>query len=273
METLSLIPKKTKSYWCFKSLTIRKEKLLTTPYKPIFLLADSQLLFSNKDERFYSCLMENLKEAREKGALKAAYLGASNGDDPVFYEIFVGFCQNLEIDDHRMIPATPSEDDYHYFEQAHLILLAGGDIKRGWDAFVANGLDKKIIERYSQAAILIGVSAGAVQLAQQGWYEAANFRTKWFSTFQLVPLLIDVHDDPSWERLQRKLLKEGKYAKGIGISKGNGAIYHPDGAIEAIKRSLVEFTIPSTDEEDEKEDQENEETINHSLILPDNCSV
>lgn len=238
-------------------------------YKPIFLLADSQLLFSGKDERFCSCLIENLTEIREKETIKAAYLGASNGDDPVFYHIFVGFCQNLEIDEHRMIPAKPSEDDYDYFEQANLILLAGGDAKRGWDAFVANGLDKKIIERYTQAAILIGVSAGAVQLAQQGWYESANFRTLWFPTFQLVPLLIDVHDEPSWERLQRKLLKEGKYAKGIGISKGSGAIYHPDGAIEAIQHSLVEFSILPKDEEDEREDEKDEETISYSLILPE----
>jgi peptidase E len=241
-------------------------------YKPIFLLADSQLLFSSKDERFCSCLIENLKEIREKDTIKATYLGASNGDDPVFYHIFVGFCQNLEIDEYRMIPAKPSEDDYDYFEQTNLILLAGGDAKRGWDAFVANGLDKKIIERYTQAAILIGISAGAIQLAQQSWYESANFRTLWFPTFRLVPLLIDVHDEPSWERLQRKLLKEGKYAKGIGISKGNGAIYHPDGAIEAIKHSIVEFSILPKDEEDEREDEEEEETISYSLILPENTN-
>jgi len=245
---------------------------VAAPYKSIFLLADSQLLFSDKEGRFYRCLIENLAEAREKGELKAAYLGASNGDEPIFYDIFIGLCQNLEIEDHRMILATPSEDDYEYFDQANLILLAGGDVKRGWDAFVANGLDKKMIERYSQGTILIGVSAGAIQLAQQGWYEDANSRTRWFSTLQLIPLLIDVHDDPSWERLQQKVLKEGKYAKGIGIPKGTGAIYHSDGAIEAIKHALVEFSMLSKDEEDEieSEKKEDERTINQSLIVPDN---
>lgn len=226
---------------------------MSTPYKPIFLLADSQLLFSRKEDYFFTCLLESLKEARDKKMLTGAYIGASNGDNPQFYQIFVEACQTIDIHDCRMIPAEPSEEDYKYLNEATLILLAGGDIKRGWDTFVKNGLNKKIIDRYNESAVLIGVSAGAVQLAQKGWRESSQL----FSTFGLVPFIIDVHDDPLWEHLHKIIRKEGEYAKGIGISKGGGAILHPDGAIEAISYPLVELTV-------------SDNTIRESLILPSN---
>ncbi|HEC85412.1 MAG: peptidase [Candidatus Parabeggiatoa sp. nov. 2] len=229
--------------------------LLSTPYKPIFLLADSQLLFSRKDEPFFCSLLDSLKEARANGILKGAYIGASNGDNPDFYQIFVEACRIIDIDDYRMIPSEPSEEDYEYLDEAALILLAGGDIKKGWDIFVKNGLNKKIIDRYNGSATLIGVSAGAVQLAKTGWRESEENSYKLFSTFQLVPFIIDVHDEPLWERLHKIVLKEGEYVKGLGISKGGGAIFHPDGSIEAIRHPLTELSVSN-------------DTVSESLIFP-----
>lgn len=226
---------------------------MSTPYKPIFLLADSQLLFSRKEDYFFTCLLESLKDATDKGDLKGAYIGASNGDNPDFYQIFVAACQTIDIHDCRMISSEPSKEDYKYLDEAALILLAGGDIKRGWDTFVKNGFNQKIIDRYNDSAVLMGVSAGAVQLAQKGWNKSQQ--GKLFSTFGLVPFIIDVHDGPLWEHLHKIILKEGEYAKGIGISMGGGAILHPDGAIEAIRHPLVELTV-------------SDETIRQSLILP-----
>ncbi|MDM8558643.1 Type 1 glutamine amidotransferase-like domain-containing protein [Candidatus Parabeggiatoa sp. HSG14] len=226
-------------------------------YKPIFLLADSQLLFSRKDEQFFTCLLEGLKEAKDKGELKGAYIGASNGDNPDFYQIFVSACQTMDIHDYRMIPSVPSEEDNQYLDEADLILLAGGDIKKGWDIFVKNGFDKKIIDRYSDSTVLIGVSAGAVQLAQKGWNESQD---ELFPTFRLVPFIIDVHDEPEWKHLHKIVLKEGEYTKGIGISKGSGAILHPDGAVEAIKHPLTELAVLDN-------------TIQESLILPPNFQL
>lgn len=228
---------------------------MATPYKPIFLLADSQLLFSRKEDHFLTCLLDSLKEAREKEILKGAYIGASNGDNPEFYQIFVEMCKTIDIYDCRMIPSKPQEEDYQYLKEATLILLAGGDIKKGWDTFEKNGLNKKIIERYSDSAVLMGVSAGAVQLGQRGWSESQN-SYQWFSTFQLVPFIIDVHDDPLWERLHKIARKEGTYTKGIGIPKGGGAILHSDGALEAIRHSLTEVTVSE------------DETIRQSILLP-----
>ena len=224
------------------------------PYQPIFLLADSQLLFSSKEAPFLSNLLNNLKKVKSKEVLKAAYIGASNGDNPEFYQLFVATCQFIGIHDYRMIPSVPSEEDYQYLDEATLILLAGGDIKKGWEIFVKNGLKKKIIDRFNDSAILIGVSAGAIQLAQKGWTESQD-AYELFSTFQLIPLIIDVHDEPLWERLHKIIRQEGEYSKGIGIPLGGGAIFHPDGSIEAIRHPLTELTISN-------------DTIRQSLIFP-----
>ena len=104
----------------------------------------------------------------------------------------------IGIRDCRHVPARPSNEDLAFLNEADLILLAGGDVERGWQAFEATGLKEKIVERYYAGAILMGVSAGAVQLGLKGWDEGEVF-----DTFRLVPFVVDVHDEPNWTRLQR----------------------------------------------------------------------
>lgn len=60
---------------------------MTAPQRqPLYLLADSQLLFWKRDGRpLLETALDGL--ARDK-PLSAAYIGASNGDRPEFYEIF-----------------------------------------------------------------------------------------------------------------------------------------------------------------------------------------
>jgi cyanophycinase-like exopeptidase len=211
--------------------------------QPIFLLADSQLLFwRGQDEPFLNRVRSLLGE-RPDDTFKAAYIGASNGDDPTFYDIFVAAMTGIHIHDCRMIPSTPSIDDLAYLDESDLILLAGGDVKRGWDVFKETGLQGKIMERYYGGAVLMGVSAGAVQLGLKGWHGPAATSEETFSTFQFVPFIIDVHDEPEWRRLNRIVLQMGEYGRGLGISSGGGAIFHPDWAVEAVRHPLVEFAI------------------------------
>src|SRR5215470_13169733 len=135
------------------------------PVKPIVLLADSQLLFWNApDGPFLDRVRRMLIEERPDQALRAAYIGASNGDDPAFYDLFVAAMSGIDVHDCHMIPSAPSDDDLAHLAQADIILLSGGDIAQGWEIFRDTGLTTRLIERYYQGAVLIGVSAGAVQL-------------------------------------------------------------------------------------------------------------
>jgi hypothetical protein len=115
--------------------------------KSIFLFADSQLLFWREHGQLF------MKRVVTRERMKAAYVGASNGDNPDFYAIFVAAMEGVGIFDCRMIPSDISEADLAFLNDADIILLAGGDVELGWRTFLANGLNKHIVRRHSEGAI------------------------------------------------------------------------------------------------------------------------
>jgi hypothetical protein len=227
-----------------------------TIVKPIFLFADSQLLFWHSDD---GLLLDRVHAAlnveRVEEPLKAAYLGASNGDVYAFYDLFVAAMEGIGITDCRMIPSMPSAEDDAYLSQANVILLAGGDPWRGWTIFKENGLIERLVERYYSGAVLIGISAGAMQLGLKGWSEHPQLPGTMFDTLKLVPYVIDAHQEPNWQHLRQAVRELGEGVRGIGIPMGGGVIFHPDWSIEPLRHSLLEFTL---------EDEQMQQT----LLLP-----
>ncbi|HEV2843244.1 MAG TPA: Type 1 glutamine amidotransferase-like domain-containing protein [Thermoanaerobaculia bacterium] len=211
--------------------------------KPIFLLADSQLLFWRDEEgkRFLERARALIEADAPGGRPKAAYLGASNGDAPEFFDLFVAAMAEIRIQDCRHIPARPASDDLAFLAEADLILLSGGDVRQGWEAFQESGLRDKIAERYYAGAVLVGVSAGAVQLGLKGWDQ-----NEVFDTFSLVPFVVDVHDEPQWSGLHRALPKTGEHVRGFGIPSGAGALYHSDYSVEPVRSPLTEMERSET---------------------------
>ena len=210
--------------------------------KPIFLLADSQLLFWRDEEgnRFLERARKLIEEDAPDHPVRAAYLGASNGDAPEFYELFVGAMEEIGIRDCRHVPASPSPEDLAFLNEADLVLLAGGDVRRGWRAFEASGVKDRLTARYYAGALLIGVSAGAVQLGLRGSDEEGSVA---FDTLRLAPFVVDVHDEPSWTRLLRLVPTAGEFARGFGIPSGAGALYHPDYSVEPVRSPLTEVEL------------------------------
>jgi cyanophycinase len=222
------------------------------PLQPIYLFADSQLLFwSNNGTLFLNTIRELIVPA----APKAAYIGASNGDDPQFYSIFEAAMENIGIRDCRMIFSSFTSDDELFMTEADIILLAGGDVERGWRVFNQTGLTEFIIKRYYEGTFLIGISAGAVQLGLFGVVQEVSLN-KLIDTFKLVPFIIGAHEEnQEWKSLREAIELLDGSAKGIGIPTGGGLIYHPDQSIEAIRYPLDEFTM-------------REGLISRSLLLP-----
>jgi cyanophycinase-like exopeptidase len=140
--------------------------------RPIYCLADSQLLFWRREDgsSWLESVAESAREARGRGAdgapLRAAYVGASNGDERAFYSIFAGAMEGVGITEHRMIRSGFGDEERAWLGSSDLVLLAGGDPVRGWRIFEQSGMREVITGRYFQGATLIGISAGAVQL---GW--------------------------------------------------------------------------------------------------------
>jgi hypothetical protein len=206
------------------------------PVRPIHLLADSQLLFwSDRGRPFLERVLEGLPPIP-----RAAYLGASNGDDPAFFELFTGAMEMVGVAECRMIPAAPSAEDRAFLVTADLVLLAGGDVELGWRAFEDAGVGEAVVRRWQAGAALVGVSAGAVQLGLLGWPEGEPALA--FSTFGLVPFAVGAHDEArDWEELRRAVAARGGEVRGIGVPRGGGVIYHPDHTLEAVRHPAVEL--------------------------------
>lgn len=170
--------------------------------------------------------------------MKAAYIGASNGDNLDFYAIFVAAMEGVGVFECRMIPAVVSEADLKFLNDADIILLAGGDVELGWRTFLNNGLSHHIVRRYSEGATLIGVSAGAVQLGLGGLAGNGSL----IDTFKLVPFIIGAHEESdNWKTVIELLRLSEPHTRAIGLPTGGGAIYHPDQTVEPLRHPLVEI--------------------------------
>lgn len=209
--------------------------------KPLFLFADSQPLFWHDEsgELFLRRIREALDDDVEEP--RAAYIGASNQDRPEFYELFRGAMESIGITNTKMIPSEPTQEESAYVGRAHIILLAGGDVHHGYKVMEENGLATKVVQRHQEGAIIMGVSAGAVQIGLFGPPEE-NAKTPELPTLlKILPFFIDVHDDPEWPRMMSLMPKAGEHIRGFGIPTGGGAIFHPDMTLEPIRHPLTEF--------------------------------
>jgi len=224
------------------------------PLAPLHLFADSQLLFWKRNGKL---LLETALSRREGESPRAAYIGASNGDRQEYYEIFAGAMQAAGITDCRKIYSSFNAQDREYLESAQLIVLSGGEVHTGWEVFKKTGMRDVILGRYAQGAVLVGISAGAVQLGRQAFIEAAgSFPRELLDMFNLVPAIVDVHDERNdWARLSSFIhLLEGS-ALGLGIASGGGVIAHPDGTLEPLRRPAHEFRFSGVG-------------VTHSLLCP-----
>lgn len=212
---------------------------IKVPLKPLYLLADSQLLFSQGPvhtlpEKIKAELETEIKDA------KAAYIGASNGDQPEFYDLFVAAMQGMEISNCKMVPVNPSQHDISFLQSADLILLAGGNDELGWTTFEQNGLKDLISQQRLRGTILIGVSAGAMQLGLGSLSTAAQ--PKQLPMFCFAPFYVGAHDEQNdWWDLRALVNLSQSDVRGIGIPTGGGAIYDADGTLEPIRKPLLEL--------------------------------
>lgn len=204
--------------------------------QPLYLLADSQLLFWKRHKR---PLLEAAVDRLARDApLCAAYIGASNGDRREFYEIFEAAMDAIGVTDRRMIGSSFGSGERAFLGRARVIVLAGGDVRAGWDTMASTGMTNAILARHADGAVLVGISAGAVQL---GRCEPTPDATA-TAMFQLAPMVVDTHDERAdWAGLARTVAALGE--TGLGIPSGGGVVVHPQGGLQALRRPAHEFRL------------------------------
>lgn len=211
----------------------------SSPIKPIYAFADSRLLFWRKPDGslFLDDIVKNL--GGKPGS--AAYIGASNGDDlRPYHDIFVPAMQQMGTVECRMILTRPMPEDGAFLERADIILLAGGSVEVGWRAFESNGVKELIHRRRLEGALLMGVSAGAVQLGHGG---LTDDESEVMPTFGFLPFYVGAHEESDdWRSLRKlaTLVPDGLHA--IGIPFGGGIVYH-EGELTPVHRPLFELCV------------------------------
>lgn len=216
---------------------------LAVPFSgaPVYLFADSQLLYASPGGR---PLLAAAVDAIGSTAPRAAYVGASNGDQPEYYAIFEGAMELIGVHDRRMILSDYSAQDRAYLRSADLIVLAGGDVGAGLHVLRETGMDDDLDERRREGAVLVGVSAGAVHLGAMGWLGDEPAEGELVGTLGIVPFSVDAHDEArGWRRLRQLVLRSIPGSVGIGVPAGGGIIQHPDGTVEPVGRSAVELRV------------------------------
>ena len=123
------------------------------PLQPLYLFADSQLLFWQRSGRLV--LDAALDGLAWNTPIRAAYVGASNGDRLDFYEIFEAAMDAIGIAERRMIASSFGPADRAFLECAQLIVLAGGDVHLGWVTLEETGMKDVILDRYAKGAVLV----------------------------------------------------------------------------------------------------------------------
>ncbi len=221
---------------------------------PLYLLADSQLLFWKRRDKL---LLEDVRENLSDATAAAVYIGASNGDNREFYSIFEAAMDAAGFADRSMINSAFNADDQGRLKRAQLIVLAGGDPELGWNTFEKTGMKEQILARHAQGAVLVGVSAGAVQLGRHAILDKGESSAQeLINVFNLVPVIVDVHDERGeWARLAGAVRMLEGTVTGIGIPSGGGIVFQADGTAEALRHAVHEFSCHG-------------EQIAHSLLLP-----
>jgi len=205
--------------------------------KPLYLLADSQLLFVKSGD---DSLAERIRTDLDNSKPSAAYIGASNGDQPEFYSLFVAAMESMEICDYRLVPSQPSREDISFLENADLIVLSGGEVERGWQVFERNGLKELLPRKRFDGAVLMGVSAGAVQLGLGCLSNSSQ--PKQIDMFRFAPFYVGAHDEGNdWFDLRVLVNLAQSDARGVGLPAGGGAVYYADGTLEPLRKPLIEI--------------------------------
>jgi len=208
---------------------------------PVYLLADSQLLFSSPGGR---PLLAPAADGIGSPEPRAAYVGAANGDQPEFYSIFEAAMEMIGVADRRMILSAYSAQDRAYLRSADILVLAGGDVGPGLHVLRRTGMDDDIDERRREGAVLVGVSAGAVHLGALAWTGDEPAGGELGAALGIVPFSVDAHDEArGWRRLRELVFRSPPGGFGIGVPSGGGIIHHPDGTVEPLGRGAVELRV------------------------------
>ena len=207
--------------------------------KPVYLLAGGP----HQRRKTHDPLIQQMLRETGYPEPSVAYIGAASGDNHQFFNFIKTLLEqngagrvdmvHLSSTGHNLVTAKTR------LEQSDVLFFSGGDVELGMSILGKHNLSKLIHRRFQEGAVLAGLSAGSILLAQQ-WVRWRNpdddSSAEPFDCLGLVPLICDMHDeDEGWEELKLLLrLRHVDGEVGYGIPASMGLRIHPDNRIEDI---------------------------------------
>lgn len=202
----------------------------------MLLCADSQLLFWRDGGRpFLARVAESLNVSEQS----ACYIGAANGDQPEYYELFQAAMELMGMDRCHFIRSRQTEKDLQALAGASVIVLAGGDPLLGWQTI--RSLRPELQQARQNGCLLIGVSAGAMHLSGLIWQEKSHLLSSDLTAaLGWAPCVIGAHEEGNeWAMLKQVLaLTKGCYP-GYGLPLGSGMWVDAQGDVTPVKGSVL----------------------------------
>ena len=190
----------------------------------VVLLSDSTPLFRNTGtQHVMDFILASIRNVRPR----SAYLGASNGDDLKFYGIFKAAMDYAPKIECRHIKADFNEGDISYLRSCDIVVLAGGSVELGWRSIGTNEIKSALVKLYDSGKVLVGVSAGAIQLGLFGYSDSRH--KSLFPALAIAPYIVSVHEEPAGFPNLKKMIKDCNYiCGGLGIARRSGVILQQD---------------------------------------------
>ena len=157
----------------------------------------------------------------------AAYIGAANGDDPLFFEMMQALLLEAGAADVVFARLAEENPDIDAVKKAlggaDVIFLAGGEVEEGINWLRKHGLALFLKELYGAGKRFMGVSAGVIMMGRH-WLRWDNpdddDTAKLFDCLGIIPAIFDVHgEDEDWAELKAALKLMGEGSRGYALPR------------------------------------------------------
>ena len=179
-----------------------------------------------------------------------ACIGAANNDDPDFFDWTSTFLGTAGAGKVALAPLAGHhahvESARRIVSAADVVFVAGGDVEAGMRILDAAGISDFLGDLHARGTLFIGISAGAIMLAQRWvrWRDPDDDSTaELFDCLGIAPVLCDTHGEgDDWMELKTLLRLCPKGQTGYGIRAGGALRVAPDGTVTPLCEPVDVFT-------------------------------
>ena len=211
----------------------QRNDLISAQPGPLVLLADSQLLFTpEQGRRLLQRLREQISNSANNGF--AVYIGASNNNEPAFYEMACQALAPLGVTRTLFLRESVADLGERAALVPAVILLAGGDPAAGWQLIGREPVRNWLLGCRQQGSLLLGISAGAIHLTSG--ITGVGEKAAPVPFLDLYPVVTLVHEEQdNWPGY----ICYQEYCRAAAPGKQRGCLKIPFGAGVWIEQDLV----------------------------------